>query len=69
MRRHPVPRWLLWVAAAGVAAFFGLPLAWMLSTALKGDADAVKITMAVARNDFHNGRPWTVDGSRLVAGA
>ena len=32
---------------------------------LKGDADAIKITTLVARQDFHNGRPWAFDGSRL----
>jgi len=40
-----------------------------LGTALKGDADAVRITAMVARQDFHAGRPWTFDGSKLTLGA
>lgn len=38
-----------------------------LATSLKGDADAVKVTMLVAQQDFHAGRPWTVDGTTLRA--
>jgi hypothetical protein len=40
-----------------------------LGTSLKGDADAIKITTLVARADFHTGRPWTFDGSKLSLGA
>jgi len=40
-----------------------------LGTSLKGDADAVKITTLVARTDFHEGRPWEFDGTRLTLGA
>jgi len=40
-----------------------------LGTALKGDADATKVTTLVARQDFHTGKPWTLDGSRLSLGA
>jgi hypothetical protein len=40
-----------------------------LGTSLKGDADAIKVTTLVARQDFHTGRPWTFDGSRLTLGA
>lgn len=40
-----------------------------LGTNLKGDADAIKVTTLVARSDFHNGRPWTVEGSKLSLGA
>ena len=36
-----------------------------LGTNLKGDADAVRITALVARQDFHAGRPWSFDGSKL----
>jgi len=36
-----------------------------LGTNLKGDADAIKVTTLVARADFHNGRPWVVEGSTL----
>jgi len=37
-----------------------------LGTNLKGDADAVRITALVAKQDFHTGRPWTFDGSTLA---
>lgn len=37
-----------------------------LGTSLKGDVDAIKVTTLVARQDFHTGRPWTFDGSRLA---
>jgi len=40
-----------------------------LGTNLKGDADAIKITTLVARQDFHNGRPWAFDGSKLTLSA
>jgi len=40
-----------------------------LATNLKGDADAIKVTQLVARQDFHTGRPWTFDGSKLSLGA
>lgn len=40
-----------------------------LGTSLKGDADAIKITTLVARQDFHTGRPWAFDGTRLTIGA
>lgn len=40
-----------------------------LGTNLKGDADAIKITTLVARADFHNGRPWAFDGSKLTLSA
>lgn len=39
-----------------------------LGTNLKGDADAVRITALVARQDFHTGRPWSFDGSTLKLG-
>lgn len=37
-----------------------------LGTSLKGDADAIKVTTLVARQDFHTGKPWTFDGTRLA---
>jgi len=40
-----------------------------LGTALKGDADAIKVTTLVARQDFHAGKPWSFDGSKLTLGA
>lgn len=39
-----------------------------LGTALKGDPDAVRITAQVARADFHTGRPWAFNGTRLTLG-
>lgn len=38
-RRSPLASLLLWALALLVAAFFALPLAWMLSTALKGSEE------------------------------
>jgi hypothetical protein len=40
-----------------------------LGTSLKGDPDAIKVTTLVARQDFHTGRPWTLDGTALKLGA
>jgi len=37
-----------------------------LGTNLKGDADAIKVTTLVARQDFHQGKPWTFDGAKLT---
>lgn len=40
-----------------------------LGTSLKGDPEAIKVTALVARQDFHEGRPWSFDGTRLALGA
>lgn len=40
-----------------------------LATALKGDADAIKVTTLAATPSFHEGRPWTVEGTKLSLGA
>jgi len=40
-----------------------------LAINLKGDADAIKVTTLVTRQDFHTGKPWTFDGSKLTLGA
>jgi hypothetical protein len=40
-----------------------------IGTALKGDADAIKVTTLIARQDFHANRPWGFEGSTLTLGA
>ena len=40
-----------------------------LGMSLKGDVDAIKVTTLVARQDFHTGKPWAFDGSKLTLGA
>ena len=56
------------IAAAG-GSIARMDLIRALGTTLKGAADAIKITTLVARQDFHNGRPWAFDGSKLTLSA
>lgn len=46
-RRRPLVTALLWGCALAAAAFFALPLAWMLSTAFKSDAEVVSRPLAL----------------------
>ena len=47
MRRRPAVTIVLWLCAVAAAAFFALPLAWMLSTAFKSDAEVVSRPLAL----------------------
>lgn len=46
-RHHPLLTALLWACGLAAAAFFALPLAWMLSTAFKSDAEVVSRPFAL----------------------
>lgn len=52
-RRRPIVIAFLWLCALGVAAFFALPLAWMLSTAFKSEAEVVSRPLALLPSQLH----------------